>query len=283
MHRYLRQHPQVFLPERKEHHWFGYKDWPTPFRGPGDEVYEADRTTSRADYEARFAGATEGQAIGEAGPCNLYSPTCAASIAELVPEARFVVLLRHPARRAWSHWRWCVAQGLEPCADSVVEAVDRSEERLAAGWFPGQWDYLGVGHYHEQMARLMAHFPAEQVRTFLTRELAADPHRVCREVFELLGVEPGFRPDLSVIYNRAPRSAALYRALRDPDRATHALARCFGWRLSARAVAALQRWNAGPARASSAAWRGLVAQFDDGVRALEDILGRDLSGWSEAV
>ena len=87
----LRRHPRVYLPtQRKELHFF-------------------DRHYRRGTgwYEACFPTAEEAAAydqIGEITPMYIYDPEVPARIEQLLPDCRFLIILRNPADRAYSQY-----------------------------------------------------------------------------------------------------------------------------------------------------------------------------------
>src|SRR5689334_21545764 len=88
----LRRHPEIYMPELKEP-WFFATDMRPRFHprraGVPPQTLE--------EYMALFAGAGEGQRIGEASSSYLWSRTAAAGIAAVRPEARIIAILREPA------------------------------------------------------------------------------------------------------------------------------------------------------------------------------------------
>src|SRR5262245_19380143 len=98
---YLRAHPQVHVPERKELYFFTGEDhW----------------RRGTAWYESQFDGAGEALAVGEA--CVGYSmhPVYAdvpERIATVLPRVRFIYLVREPVDRMVSHYRHRVWHGEE--------------------------------------------------------------------------------------------------------------------------------------------------------------------------
>src|SRR4051812_3713277 len=85
---WLSAHPSVFMPRSKEVHFFD------TFHPRGEDW-----------YATHFAQATERHArVGEATPGYMFFPDAAGRMAELLPDARLIAVLRHPAERAWSHY-----------------------------------------------------------------------------------------------------------------------------------------------------------------------------------
>lgn len=100
LYEYLRQHPEVFMPRRKE---------PNFFAGPS----HGNRTTE-AEYRALFADATSAKAVGEASVAYLYDPGSPRRIFEyLGPETRIVIMLRNPVDMVHALWGHMVRAGGE--------------------------------------------------------------------------------------------------------------------------------------------------------------------------
>ncbi len=85
----LRSHPQIFMPELKEP-WFFAHDMRPLWQPPR----QAATPTSLPEYLALFAAAGSDQRAGEASSTYLLSADAAAHIAELLPDARIIAILR---------------------------------------------------------------------------------------------------------------------------------------------------------------------------------------------
>jgi hypothetical protein len=200
LHRYAGEHPDVFVPERKEPCYFGMDDGDVPrFQGPGDDVEVNAKTVStRAAYEALFAAARPDQARGDFSTQHLAMPGTAARVAAAVPDARIVAVLREPASRAASHWSMKVGLGHED--RSFADALAAEDERMAAGFAPC-WGYRRAGRYAEQLASWFEHFPREQVLVLRYDDLERDPQAFLEGVFRFVGVDPTVRIDTTRRYN----------------------------------------------------------------------------------
>ena len=84
----------------------------------------------------------------ESTPFYLYLPAARRRIAEELPDARLLVVIRDPIDRAYSNWMHLWVDGLEPIGD-FVDAWRAEDERVAAGWAPF-WHYRRLGRYGEQ-------------------------------------------------------------------------------------------------------------------------------------
>lgn len=158
---YLSDYEDVALSRVKELHFFDdeTRDWARP-------DYDA--------YHAQFdpPGA---RPCGEATPIYLYWPNALERIFAYNPAMRLVVTLRDPVQRAWSHWRMEYARGAE--LQPFAWCVRRGRQRLfdAHPWgHHREFSYVERGFYAEQLGRLLAIFPSEQVLVIRAEDLRAD-------------------------------------------------------------------------------------------------------------
>jgi hypothetical protein len=221
---YLRWHPQITGPSFKEVSFF-------------DRHYVRGERWYRAHLPARRSG----KIVGEASPSYLFHPLAPERVAQLLPRARLIVLLRNPVDRAFSHYQHEVALGREPL--SFEEALDREDERMRGevermlsdpSYFSEAWwnyTYLARGRYAEQLERWFATFPPEQLLVLLTDELAADPAGTYRRVLEFVGVDARDLPSYPRIFEReyeqmSPATRAqLERQFEEPNRRLESLLR----------------------------------------------------------
>ena len=96
---------------------------------------ETDRRTPRTweDYQALFADVgPQHRAVGESSPSYLYAP-CAARIERMLPDAKLIVILRHPVEQARSilaTWLGRAANA-QRVGDAVGVRRSRSSRRVA--------------------------------------------------------------------------------------------------------------------------------------------------------
>ena len=168
LHRYLREHPQVFMPEEKELHFF---------------VAERRWGRGRSWYEAQFAGAGDAIAVGEASPTYTMYPEFTGvpdRIEALLPEARLVYAVRHPIERMRSHYLHEVEKGRERAPIGRALLTDPR--------------YLNASRYAMQLEQYLACFPAEQILVITAEQLRRDRTATVGRVLAFLGVDPDW-PD----------------------------------------------------------------------------------------
>jgi hypothetical protein len=204
----LRTHPEIHMPARKEP-WFFAEELhvnsaPRPEGMP--------RTV--AQYAEWFDGAQEGQKVGEASPHYLWSSTAAANIAELLPDARIIAILREPANFLFSlHLQWLeLYYEVERDMRRALELEDarRAGEVPRYSYFPQLLMYSEFINYTDQLRRYHAAFPAEQVKVLIYEDFRADNEATVRDVRRYLGVRED-EPIAAVQANPtvAPRSQRL--------------------------------------------------------------------------
>ena len=200
LHRYLSQHPRIFMSRVKEPCYFACEVRPENFAEPYRQP-SPDLITDWPSYLRLFQDAGDAAAIGEASVCYLWSPTAAANIAGRIPGARILMVLRDPAERAFSQYLHGVAKGR--IAGGFRDHIDASL-RDTAGCFRPTYPLLQFGHYGVQIRRYLAHFPSRQLHIALYEDYQRDPAGFYRGVLDFLGVDPDFVPDTSRRYREYP-------------------------------------------------------------------------------
>jgi hypothetical protein len=182
---YLRRHPHVTGPSWKEVSFF-------------DRHWSRGEAWYRGNFPNRLRA--RGDLVGEASPSYLFHPLAPARVADLVPEAKLIALVRNPVDRALSHYQHEVALGREPL--SFEEALAAEDERTAGEeerlredprYFSHAWwnyTYKARGRYAEQLERWLDVFPREGLLVLPSEELLAEPERAHGRVLEFLGVGP---------------------------------------------------------------------------------------------
>jgi hypothetical protein len=203
---YLRGHPNVFLTDPKEPHYFS-----SDFSG---HRYARDEQ----DYLALFRyAAPEQQRLGEASVGYLYSRTALPAIREFSPDARVIAMVRNPVGMAISLHRQLLYARYEDVSDFEtawrLQAERRAGRRIPATCrAPEFLQYADVCRLGQQVARLYTLFPREQIKVILFDDFIADTRRVYRETLEFLGLPDDHRATFPPINEaKKMRSTALSR------------------------------------------------------------------------
>lgn len=159
----LRRHPEVFLPERKELHWFDNKI-ERPLR----------------EYAAHFAAAG-GRVKGEITPAYGILPVeRIRTVREVLPRVRLILLLRNPVDRAWSHALMDLAFRRGRAPDQVPESEYRAflESETAAR----RGDYAAI------LDAWLGVFPPDRLYVGFFEAIRERPRVLLSEVFRHIGV-----------------------------------------------------------------------------------------------
>jgi len=178
LYHWLRYHPEVFMPEKKEPSYF--------VDGYGMSDLDA--------YLLLFAPGRGKKAIGEASTAYLASPESPQLISKQLGKVKTLILLRNPVERAFSLYCWMVMVGCE-WLPTFEEAVKAEEKRCSDQFFRWHnpeyfWDYMYFrsGLYFEQVKRYTDTFGRDLVEIYLFDELKNDPGKLYGKVCNFLGI-----------------------------------------------------------------------------------------------
>jgi hypothetical protein len=207
--RYLIQHPLVprLFPawNTKTSHYFE-ENW-----GRGEAWYRSHFPTARqrAALERRHGAPPK---VGEAAPLYMFHPLVPGRVADLMPRARMIVLLRDPVERAYSHWKERRTEGKEPLDFAAALAAEESRtagerERLAAdpGYFsePFDWySYRARGRYLEHLEPWLGAFDRDQLFFVASETLYREPAATYARILDFIGLPAHELPAYDVFNDR---------------------------------------------------------------------------------
>ncbi|MEV6595648.1 sulfotransferase domain-containing protein [Actinoplanes sp. NPDC051346] len=208
--RYLIQHPLVpqLFPawNTKTSHYFE-ENW-----SRGEAWYRSHFPTrrQRAALERKHGGPCK---AGEAAPLYMFHPLVAGRVADLMPKARMIVLLRDPVERAFSHWKERRTEGVEPLDFAAALAAEESRTageaaRLEAepGYFSPAFDsysYRARGRYLEHLEPWLERFDSSQLFIVASETLYRQPARTYARILDFIGL-PAYELPAYDVYNDRP-------------------------------------------------------------------------------
>ncbi|HEU5385324.1 MAG TPA: sulfotransferase domain-containing protein [Streptosporangiaceae bacterium] len=163
---YLDEHPDVFLGRGGR------------FGEPNFFTAEYNWPRGRGWYESVFDGAGKATAIGECSPSYTMAPAFRGvpeRMAQVVPDARLIYLVRDPIARMRSMYMHQVSAGRERRRAEAALLDDR---------------YLGPSLYGFQLAAFLGHFDRRQVLVIASEVLRDRPREALTAVFRHLAVDP---------------------------------------------------------------------------------------------
>ena len=277
----LDQHPDVFMSPLKEPNFFAFATDPPDFQAPIERQPGGINHASITDpvaYRQLFAGATTETIVGEASHWSLYWPPAPDNIKQYVPGARIIAILRHPVERAYSEYLHFVRDGHEPL--DFMEALDAEPERIERRWAMGR--YVDRGFYSEQLRRYTERFSDNQLHVILHDDLVHNMDGVMHRLFEFLGVDPSFEPNLDRRINKSgvPKRQWLHNLLMVLQ-PIHEVMRPLVPEPLVDRVLVLKNRNLEKPPMPVEARERLMQTYRDDIRNLEQLIERDLSAWLE--
>ena len=253
----LKQHPQIFMADRKEINFF-FKD---------------DEYARGVDkYAQHFADCADQLACGEASPGYICHPAAPARIHALLPDVKLILTVRDPIKRAISQY-WDNRRHLnEPL--TFAQTLDAY---LSDDYKLGKVGYFSRGVYMRYIRRYLEYFPRENLLILPFEEMLTDAEAFYKRIFTFLGVDEDFvSEDFDEAFNptevwKNPFYQMLIRRPRYQKRVPAKLRRLFYW-------GSKMRFSAPSIDEES---RNKLVEFykpwnDD----LREFLGKELSEWT---
>ncbi len=137
---------------------------------------------------------------GESSPRYLFHPHAPARMAQVIPDARLIVLLRNPVERAYAHYQHNLRRRREPL--SFEEAIRGEDARLAGeleklladetyfSFNYTHFSYVKRGIYVDQIEAFRRHFADDRILVLQSEDFFQNVQQNVDRVFEFLGVEP---------------------------------------------------------------------------------------------
>ena len=278
LYHYLKQHPQVYLSPIKETEFFAFEGEELNFQGPKDLPRLS--ITTLEDYQAQFDSVEDEIAIGEASPVYLYSSKAPERIYNYLPDAKLIVILRNPVERAYSQFLMFIRDGREPLQD-FMQAVDEEDTRIAKNWAWG-WHYLRLGLYHQQLKRYVERYPQKQIKVYLYEELKSNSDGMLKDILNFLEVDNTFIPNTSVKHNISgiPQNKLIQSWLYEKNIIKKVVKPFLPQKLRKEIFIKLKnQQKLHKPELSSEVRQQLLPFFREDILELQELIGKDLSGW----
>jgi hypothetical protein len=276
MHYYLKDHPEIFMSEVKEPHFFG------------TDLVSPRFIRDKEQYLSLFSAAENEKRVGESSIYYLYSKIAAAEIHEFSPTAQIIIMLRNPVDMIYSlhsEHLFCGDEKLTDFKKSLMEEENRRHGlRIPVNCkIKFALLYRDVAKYDEQVERYFNLFGRDNVKVIIFDDFARNTARVYQETCEFLDVNSDFRPDFRIINaNKIVRNRVLLHFWRDPPKLALWLGRAMPESVRQRLVDRIKSrsFRVAPLLPMNQELRRqLQREFLRGVERLSKLLGWDLTYW----
>jgi hypothetical protein len=191
LYRLLIRHPHVESAAVKELHYF-------------DNLFDEDIEWYRQCFPQPRWKDGRRTITGESTPYYLFHPNAAMRMAEVIPRARLIVLLRNPVDRAYSQYNQQVRNGREILKfEEAIEAEKRRlhgerekmlEDAHYASFNYQHFSYLSRGIYVDQLLRWSEFFDDEQMLVLKSEDFFGRPLETLKLILDFLDL-PDWKPE----------------------------------------------------------------------------------------
>jgi Sulfotransferase domain len=268
IHYYLKQHPDIYLPQIKELGFF-------------NERYRRRQAITFEEYCRFFDDVTNETIIAEICPQYLARPESPVLIKQYLPDVKMLAVLRNPVDRIISAYKMQTRNNMVRDSFEVL-----LQKRLDGSLPPQNESLFNIGFYATHLKRYHGIFPKEQLKVMFYEELQTDVHGFLVKVFDYLGVRSDIKIDTDIRYNSSsyPRSMkmySLYRTIRDDLGVPRFLREYLPKPMVKIAQKVAERTLLGdhPYKASAETRQKLKEFYRDSILELQDYLQVDLAHW----
>ena len=127
---------------------------------------------------------------GEKTPELIYVDKCPERIKKVCPDAKFILFLRNPIKRAYSQWNMNVQEfrenrTFEECVDTNILNLDESRT-----YNNSIYHYVQRGFYIDQIERFLSVFPnKDNLLIIISERFDTNPKEEYKKIYKFLGVK----------------------------------------------------------------------------------------------
>lgn len=277
----LKQHPDIKMSLKKE---------------PGFFAEDGKFQKGLEWYEKEYFPDSEGyKIVGDMSTAYLnHAAVTAPRILEsLGKDVRFIVILRNPARRAYSQYLMKVQYSIEN--ETFERAIELEASRMAGQGLRDHKDrvwefaYVENGYYARHIKEYLKLFPRENFKFIIFEDFVKDQKTYVQECFEFLGLDK----DVPIRYDLWENAAAIPKSrflqvhvvnkyLKRDNRLKHFLKLFIPQTLGQdinKALIGLNKKSYTPPKMNETTAKMLTEAYRADILELQDIIGKDLSAW----
>ncbi len=280
---YLRAHPNIFMTYPKEPHYFAR------------DLHYHTATDSLDDYLSLFKKANPSvhKTAGEASVWYLFSDVALENIYQFNSAAKLIVMLRNPVEMFAS----LHAQMLYSCYENELDpeiAWQKQTMRAAGKMIPRRCpepkvlQYKAIVSLGQQMQKLYNFYPSSQVLPIVFDDFTQNPAYAYKRTLNFLGIEKYYAQTFTPVNERRQhRIQWLGGLLENPPNWIRLLAKKsrqhldVSWGRIADVIRAANSEKTKFPPLSVPFQKLIVAEMENDINILSELLGRDLTCWLE--
>ncbi|MEM9773219.1 MAG: sulfotransferase [Chloroflexota bacterium] len=269
---YLRQHPDIYLPVRKELHYFTYQRLQENCNGPGDMGVLETLCETKEEYFSHYKQVQNEKIICEISPSYLYYSDISQRLKAELGDIKIIVSLRDPVEKAYSQYMHLVRLNLEEL--DFYSALIQEKDRANKNW-GDIWRYAESSLYADRVSDYIKMFGQENVHVTFLENFIQDPVNAIQRIFQFLEVDTELIPDMRV-YNKSgkPRSKIVGQFFARPNPLKNLIKGVVPEKIRVPLRLAILNWNSlEKEEISPEAKALLMAYFREDTAKLEGLLG----------
>lgn len=210
---FLDQHPKICISKPKEPNYFATDHIKESDEFHGKRKYFPIRTES--DYVRCFSHKRSGQICGEASPRYLNSKEAAKNIYEHNPQAKIIIMLRHPVDFMYSAHTQLLNANIEDESDfskaiGLEEARSNNECIPKGARYPSHFLYTQRAKFYQEVKRYTDIFPRDNILVLTNEEFKASNEDSFKKVAQFLKIDEKITPEFKLVNaSKVPRSRLL--------------------------------------------------------------------------
>jgi hypothetical protein len=198
LHYFLDDHPDIFMPQQKEIHFFSYDRINILNKGPKDKHVKKLQIGEFENYKKMFRTSEKRKISGEVSPSYVnYPEVCIPKIKKILGKPKIIIIVRDPIKRAYSNYLHLVREGRETL--DFYQALKKENTRRERG-YSDFWYYSFNSDYFNKVKAYKEAF--ENVLIIESEQLKEKPKSTISDVYKFLEVNKDYEPSvLDKLYN----------------------------------------------------------------------------------
>jgi hypothetical protein len=182
----LKQHPEIGMLEKSDYDYFIEPELFSNKPIGNLKIQDWNLNHSKKEY-LNFFEHLQGKSKGYKDADLLWWKSSHARVAEFIPDAKYIFILRNPVKRAESQFFNELRKGRENL--TFNEAIEREENNTLSNWQQLHLQYLERGKYAESLEHFYKHVSKNQVKVLILEELFDNFDEVLADVCEFLEID----------------------------------------------------------------------------------------------